>query len=245
MAQKKKRVFIGTSGWHYADWRGPFYPEEARASEFLEYYSRRFDTAEINNSFYGMPETRMFREWKNSVPADFIFAVKGSRYITHMKKLRDTREAAARFVKRARELGGKLGPILFQLPPRWKANKERLRDFLKGLPKDTRYAFEFRDPSWFDDSIYRSLAERNAAFCIYDLGGRTSPLEVTSDFVYIRLHGPGGPYQGEYTGRRLKRWAGLISKWKKNRNVYCYFDNDQKGYAPKDAFKLKAMLRKG
>ena len=146
---------------------------------------------------------------------------------------------------RLKALGPKAGPVLFQLPARFKADRERLASFLKMLPKRYRYAFEFRDPSWHDDRILELLARRRIAFCIFDLAGKPSPVEVTADFVYIRLHGPGGPYQGSYDGRTLSGWARRIRRWSEaGRDVYCYFDNDEKAYAPHDALRLKERIER-
>jgi len=240
-----RHVHIGTSGWHYAHWKGPFYPEGMTAAELLPWYAGRFQTAEINNSFYRLPAAETFAVWREAVPAGFIFAVKASRFITHMKKLTDPAEPLATFLGRASILGEKLGPILFQLPPRWKRNAGRLRSFLDELPEGYRYAFEFRDESWFDPEIYAALAEHGAAFCIFELAGMLSPREVTADFVYLRLHGPGAAYQGEYGRKGLAPWAEAISAWtRQGKDVYCYFDNDQSGFAPRDARRLQAMLAK-
>lgn len=237
------RVYVGTSGWHYEAWKGPFYPPGLRTEEMLGFYCRRFRTVEINNSFYRLPSAETFRQWRETVPGDFLFAVKGSRFITHMKKLKDPREPLELFLGRARELGEKLGPVLFQLPPRWRVNAARLADFLEALPSGYRYAFEFRDESWFTDEVYAVLREHGAAFCIYDLDRRLSPLAVTCGFVYVRLHGPNGPYQGSYDDEALSAWARRIRAWlAEGKDVYCYFDNDQYGYAALNALSLKSLV---
>jgi uncharacterized protein YecE (DUF72 family) len=239
-------IHIGTSGWHYDHWRGPFYPPEMAAADFLEFYIRRFHTVEVNNTFYQLPEKKTLHTWAETVPKSFIFTVKASRYITHMKKLKDPKKSVAKFFRRVEVFGPRLGPVLFQLPPRWKVNPERLSAFLEQLPPEHRYAFEFRDDSWFDDRIYRILLEHEAAWCIYHLAGRLSPKEVTANFSYIRLHGPGRAYQGQYDGRTLSGWAGAISAWSRaGKDVYCYFDNDQNGYAAQDAGRLQEMLSSG
>jgi uncharacterized protein YecE (DUF72 family) len=239
----KSGIYIGTSGWHYQHWKGPFYPENLPDKRLLEYYLEHFQTAEINNTFYQLPEKKTFAQWRESVPEGFLFAVKASRYITHMKKLKDPQEPLANFMGRVAGLGEKLGPILFQLPPKWHFNLERLKGFLKALPGDHRYAFEFRDPSWFNELTNQALAERGAAFCIYDFEQRQSPRSVTADFVYVRLHGPDGAYQGSYDDRTLSDWAGAFSSWAdQGKEVFCYFDNDEKGYAAQNALKLKELL---
>lgn len=236
-------IHIGTSGWHYAHWKGPFYPETISAEEMLSYYTGQFNTVEINTSFYQLPKKSTLELWKKTVPSDFIFALKGSRYITHMKKLKDPLRGVPPLLDAAGVLGEKLGPLLFQLPPRWRINSERLDAFLQFLPGDFRYVFEFRDPSWFSDDIYQILAKRGAAFCIYHLEGRLSPREVTTDFVYVRLHGPAGAYQGQYDVKTLSGWASALSTWQsQGKEIFCYFDNDEAGYAVHDALRLKEML---
>ena len=233
---------IGTSGWHYGHWRGRFYPDELPSQEWFAYYAERFSTVEINNSFYKLPEVETFRSWRKGSPRGFLFAVKASRYITHMKKLKDPDQPIATLMERAGELGDRLGPILFQLPPNWKMNAARLSAFLDKLPGAYRFAFEFRDPSWFDRSVYELLSAHNAAFCIYDLRGEVTPKQVTADWVYVRLHGPGEPYQGKYDHQTLTGWMEAFSAWmRQGRDVYCYFNNDQAGYAVENARTLQAM----
>jgi uncharacterized protein YecE (DUF72 family) len=239
-------IHIGTSGWHYGHWRGPFYPDELGAEGFLAYYAERFPTVEINNSFYQLPSESTLGKWRDAVPQGFVFAVKGSRFITHMKKLKDPARSLAPFLERVAVLGEKLGPILFQLPPRWGFNGARLAGFLAALPGAYRYTLELRDQSWINDDALDLLARHGAAFCIYDLAGYLSPLEVTADFVYIRLHGPGGPYQGQYDDKTLAGWAGAMAAWsREGREVFCYLDNDEAGYAAQDAARLQDLLWKG
>jgi uncharacterized protein YecE (DUF72 family) len=237
---------IGTSGWHYDHWEGPFYPSGLPDEDFLEYYAGCFGTAEINNSFYRLPEKETLLRWRDAVPEDFVFSVKASRYLTHMKKLKDPEEPLYRLLDRVSALEDKLGPILFQLPPRWGSNPERLESFLEMLPGDQRYAFEFRDPGWFDDENYELLRSHGTSFCVYDLDGKTSPKEITADFAYVRLHGPDGPYRGRYGAQRLAGRAGTFSAWrKKGLEVYCYFANDEAGYASQDALRLRQMITEG
>lgn len=237
-------IHIGTSGWQYDHWRGPFYPEDLFMDSFLDYYSGRFHTVEINNSFYQLPKQETLRKWREKVPEKFIFSFKASRYLTHMKKLKDPKASLSRMLEVIPSLNGKLGPILFQLPPKWGFDPERFYDFLEALPGKYRYAFELRDPSWLDPRAYEALTEVGAAFCIYEIGGRMSPKEITADFVYIRLHGPAEePYRGQYSTRTLSGWAGAISAWvRQGREVFCYFDNDEAGYAAQDALRLQEML---
>lgn len=243
MSDNYGEVHIGTSGWHYMHWVGPFYPQKFSPSEFLPFYSVHFKTAEINNSFYRLPSSDTVKSWRDATPDNFIFSMKASRYLAHMKKLKDPVEPVAAFLQRAAILGPKLGPILFQLPPNWHCNCDRLRSFLDILPSGYRYAFEFRDPSWFTDSVYRALEEKNTALCMYHLQGFQSPKVITADFIYIRLHGPEKAYSGNYETQALQGWAGAFSAWRrKGREIFCYFDNDQNGYAAVNAMDLKDML---
>lgn len=211
----------------------------------LDHYVRQFDTVELNNTFYRLPAPAALEAWRDSTPGAFHFAVKGSRFLTHMKKLRNAEAGLRRFLDAVEILGRKLGPILFQLPPNWHADADRLEAFLALLPR-RRCAFEFRDPSWNTEAVYELLARHNAGYCIYDLAGYQSPIEVTADFVYIRLHGPGGKYQGTYDDAELADWARRIDAWnRKLAAVYVYFDNDDSGFAPRDALRLKALLARG
>jgi uncharacterized protein YecE (DUF72 family) len=210
----------------------------------LDEYIRHFDTVEINNSFYRLPSEDALRAWRDSTPDNFLFAVKASRFITHNKKLSDPQSALEKFMPRAEILGHKLGPILFQLPPQWKMNAERLESFLRMLPKRHRYAFELRNETWLTDSIYRILRAHNTAFCIYELAGFQTPLEVTADFSYVRLHGPLGKYQGSYSPAALEIWAQRIRDWRsKLKKIYMYFDNDQEAFAVRNALDLKRLVR--
>lgn len=241
--KRKGRAHIGTSGWHYKHWAGTFYPADIKSEEQLSYYIRHFPTVEINNSFYRLLAPAVFRTWKESVPPQFIFAVKASRYITHMKKLKLDSAGLRKFFNSIKVLGDKLGPVLFQLPPGWKVNAERLASFLKALPPGYRYAFEFRNPTWYTDEVYELLSAHNCAFCIYELASHVSPLQRTADFVYLRLHGPGAKYEGSYTVRALQAWAKRIRAWREESlDVYVYFDNDQAGYAAHNAMKLSEII---
>jgi len=244
MSKRRGQVRIGTSGWSYDDWVGPFYPEGLSAEERLGHYAKTFDAVEINNTFYQLPEKKALRRWRDTPGADFLFACKASRFTTHMKKLKDPKPSTARFFDAVDALGRKLGPILFQLPPNWRCNAERLGCFLEALPPGHRYAFEFRDASWHVDAVLELLREHEAAWCIWDMGGERSPLHVTTDLAYIRLHGPHAAYRGSYDGRTLSGWTKRIAAWLDDGiDVHCYFDNDEKGYAPKDAQRLCEMVR--
>jgi uncharacterized protein YecE (DUF72 family) len=236
---------IGTSGWHYKHWLGTYYEADARGPQMFARYIRDFDTVEINNTFYHLPLPATFATWKKTAPAKFLYAVKGSRFLTHMKKLKEPEEGIARFFAGVKELGRKAGPVLFQLPPRWKKNAERLDAFLAALPRGYRYAFEFRETSWIDDEILAILRARKAAFCIYEIAGYQSPLVATTNFVYVRLHGPDiRAYQGSYSRRQLQEWAERIRQWQSDGlSVYFYFDNDQAAYAVDNALELKRLCR--
>lgn len=242
----KGGLHIGTSGWHYDHWRERFYPEDLKSDERLAYYARHFATVEINNTFYKLPTKKTLAAWRDGTPSGFLFACKASRFITHMKKLKDPEQAFTRFFDAVATLEPKLGPILFQLPPRWRVNAGRLAAFLETLPSGRRYAFEFRDETWFTPEVLDLLAEHGAALCAYDIAGRRSPIEVTADFVYVRLHGPGAAYEGSYDGRTLRGWQRRFDRWAADgKDVYCYFDNDQKAYAVGDALRLLEMSRDG
>ena len=235
-------IHIGTSGWHYKHWAGPFYPPKMPASRYLDFYKAKFAAVEINGSFYRMPSIETLAAWRDAVPAAFHFAAKASRFITHAKKLTLPISRYDRFFDGIGTLSPKLGPILFQLPPRWHFNRERLAAFLAALPPRYRYAFEFREPSWLNEDAYALLKQHRVALCLYHIAGFESPIEITTDFVYIRLHGPGGKYQGTYDEAALKTWARRIRAWsREGRSVWCFFDNDQNGYAEKDALRLRAM----
>jgi uncharacterized protein YecE (DUF72 family) len=241
---KSARTYIGTSGWHYAHWIGRFYPADTRPGTELGLFSKQFSTVEINNSFYRMPGKPTFEKWKKTTPPGFTFAVKASRYITHMKKLKDGAKAVRQFLGRADALGRKLGPVLFQLPPHWHLNLDRLTEFLRSLPKGYRYAFEFRDHTWYTNDVLTALKKYSCAFCIYELDGHMSPEEITANFVYVRLHGPGGKYQGSYPDKVLKTWAAKIQHWNESRkDVYIYFDNDDQGFAAFNARRLASLLK--
>jgi uncharacterized protein YecE (DUF72 family) len=236
------KVWIGTSGWHYKHWLGKFYPPKWPSTRMLEHYVGQFDTVELNNTFYRLPSETSLIAWRNATPSHFRFAVKASRFLTHMKKLKDADSGLQRFLDPVRLLEPKLGPILFQLPPFWEVDLDRLATFLQILPSEYRYAFEFRNGSWNGRPLYQLLRRHDVGYCIFDLAGTQSPVEVTCDFAYIRLHGPGGKYQGSYDDATLESWASKIKVWKKMKSVYVYFDNDDSGFAPKDALRLKELV---
>lgn len=239
----KGKIYIGTSGWHYTHWKGPYYPKDLAAKDFLSFYIEEFETVEINNTFYKLPELSTIKTWKSSVPKPFLFSVKASRYITHVKRLKDPKQTLKNFFDRIKHLKPKIGVILIQLPPKWGLNLDRFEAFLKALPKGYRFAFELRDESWLCDPVYQLLRKHNCALCLYEIAGKKPPKILTANFVYVRLHGPKSAYQGSYSSKQLDKWAKDFLTWRKQGlDVFCYFDNDEKGYAPKNALSLLETL---
>jgi uncharacterized protein YecE (DUF72 family) len=237
---------IGTSGWIYRHWRGVFYPPKLPMNRWFDFYSRSFNTVEINNSFYRLPSPEAFDAWTRQAPPGFIYAVKASRFLTHMKKLKDPDEPLANILGRTRMLGPYLGPILYQLPPRWHCDVERLRQFLERLPGDLRHVLEFRDPSWYTAAVRDLLTEHGVGFCIHDLRGQACPDWVTARHVYLRFHGPTETaYAGKYPPSRLRRWVGRIGTYlEAGHDVYAYFNNDDAGHAVADAQALLQLTAK-
>lgn len=238
------QAFIGTSGWVYPHWKGLFYPEDLPASKFLEYYSQQFETAEVNNSFYRLPSHETYEKWADTVDSQFVFAVKASRYLTHMKKLKDPDDPWHRVTDAASGLEKHLGPILLQFPKHWQKNLDRLREFLTiAADENHALAFEFRDPSWFEEDTYKLLKKHGAALCIAD--STTFPRHdvVTADFVYIRYHGRDHLYAGNYSNSELKSEEKKIRKWlNAGLDVYVYFNNDGQARAVKNARTLIGYL---
>jgi uncharacterized protein YecE (DUF72 family) len=236
-------VWIGTSGYVYRHWRkGVFYPSGLPAREELGHYASRFRTVELNNPFYRLPTPEMFERWRESTPSGFQFAVKASRFITHIKRLRGVREELALFLERADRLGLKLGPILFQLPPTQQLDLPRLGDFLPLLSPGRRWVLEFRHPSWHAREVYQLLTDHSVALCI-PVGGRVNPDRVTTaPFTYIRMHRGAEP-AGGFTGEELSVWAAQIRSLRvRGKEVYVYFNNDWEGYAVRDAMALQELL---
>jgi uncharacterized protein YecE (DUF72 family) len=210
----------------------------------FDFYAQHFDTVEINNSFYHLPSAKTFDNWRESSPPKFLFAVKGSRFITHMKKLKDPRPSSEKFFDVADRLGRKLGPILFQLPPRWKVNVERLAEFLESLPQRHKYVIEIRDESWLVPEVYALLRRHKTAFCIHDFADMKVPEEITANFTYIRFHGPtSAKYFGSYSSEQLREWAKRIEDWSQRLSaIYVYFNNDPGGEAVRNALELKRLV---
>jgi uncharacterized protein YecE (DUF72 family) len=234
---------IGTSGWSYNHWQGLFYPKELSKEKWLEYYCQHFDTIELNNTFYHLPKLTTFEKWHQRTPKDFLFSVKASRFLTHILKLNNAREPLKNLLDNASGLQEKLGPILFQFPPNFGLDRERLKKFVKILPTDQRLAFEFRHPSWFCDEVYDLLKKNNLALTFSDTPNYPLVEKVTADFIYIRLHGHAKLYASKYSTAELKNWAERIKNWRKqNLNVFVYFDNDASAYAIQNAQDLKKLL---
>lgn len=231
-----KNIRIGTSGWYYKHWDEVFYPKEIKSSARLPFYAESFSSVEVNATFYRLPSEETVKNWFYQVPKDFIFSIKANQFITHRKRLKDPIESTANFFKIVSLLESKLGPILFQLPPSFQLNLDRLNEFTSQLPKEFKYAFEFRHESWYCSQTYEVLKNNHCALCITDLAGKLSPIEVTAPWTYIRLHGPKKAYQGSYSSKQILEWKERIEKWHNGRvQVFCYFDNDEKGFAIQDA----------
>lgn len=248
------KPYIGTSGYMYFHWRGDFYPKDLPITDWLSFYSQNFNTVEINASFYHSMKKSTYRNWAQKVPEDFIFAIKGSRFITHIKRLKNCQEPLENLLEETSGLEEKLGVILFQLPPRFKANQKLLEEFLEDLKKATinhelstmnRYAFEFRDESWLNGEILQTLKKYGAALCIQDSPNWPKELTVTAPFVYLRFHGGKILYTSSYSKSELEGWAKKIKSWLKDGlDVYAYFNNDALGFAIKNAQTLAKMIEK-
>jgi uncharacterized protein YecE (DUF72 family) len=240
------RILIGTSGWHYDSWRGPFFPDGLPIKNQLQYYASQFSTTELNGVFYRTPTPAAVRSWREQTGNNFIFAWKASKFITHWKRLSDHSASSLELLEdRLSLLGHRAGPILFQLPPNFHADADRLASFVKLLSKKRRYSFEFRHPSWYAPRIFRLLSEHNISLCLSDHHDAPAPWKRTADFVYLRGHGPGGRYKGHYRPSALADWARRIKSWSKQGcDVFVYFDNDQKSAAPADAIKLSQLLER-
>lgn len=241
--KKNASPYVGTSGYQYAHWKGAFYPEDIPKSRWFEHYCRHFSIVEINNTFYHLPESATFDDWRKQAPGEFRYALKFSRYGSHLKCLKDPESTIGAFMGNAEHLGQKLGPILVQLKPNWKKNVKRLQAFLAATPRHCRWAVEFRDPSWLCTEIYDLLRTHNAALCIHDMI-EDHPREITADWMYFRMHG--NHYRGSYSKQVLSGLARRISKHlDAGRDVYAFFNNDEQGYATQNAMDLKRYLQPG
>lgn len=232
MRRSTGKILIGTSGWHYASWRGPFFPPGLMVKHQLQFYASQFETTELNGVFYRTPTEAAVKGWREK-----------TKFITHWKRLSERSTNSLELMESRLELlGEKAGPVLFQLPPNFTADPARLRQFIGMISPGRRYAFEFRHPSWYVAEIFRILSRHNIALCISDHHDAPSPWEQTADFIYLRGHGPGGKYRGHYSNATLSKWSQRIDVWRASgSDIFVYFDNDQKSAAPLDAAKLRVM----
>ena len=238
-------VRIGCSGWNYKHWRERVYPRGLPPRRWLEHYATLFDTVEVNATFYRLPTEKAVRGWVEQSPPDFLFAVKASRYLTHIKRLTDLGEGVERFYERIRPLveSPKLAPVLWQLPATFHRDDERLRAALDALPPG-RHCFEFRHPSWFADEVYALLREQGAALVIGDTPRRPfQTQELTADWTFVRFHYGRRGRNGNYSERELEEWACRFEDWRQRVEIYAYFNNDWEGYAVKNGLWLKKRLR--
>jgi len=239
----QRRVWIGCSGYAYAHWREKFYPAGLPAPRWLAHYVQFFPTVELNNTYYTLPGPPAFLGWREKAPPGFVFAVKASRFITHLKKLRDPQEPVALLLESAALLGPKLGPVLYQLPPRWRYDGERLTTFLAALPTGFNHVIEVRDMSWLNDSFFAALEQHGVAFCIASLPQYACPLRATASTVYIRFHGSGTMYYYDYLADELRAWRDRILEFtERGHTVYCYFNNDPEGWAVRNALELTRLV---
>jgi len=251
---RRPQIRIGCSGWQYKHWRGDFYPAGLPQSKWFAHYAAHFDTVEINNSFYRLPPAETFAKWRTQAAPTFLYAVKASRFLTHMKKLKDPEEPLVRFFENARELGARLGPVLFQLPPRWPINLERFEHFLQALrdvrtrltPRSATFrqldAVEFREPSWYDDRVYGLMQRYRITMCLHDMQGSATGRVSIGPFVYVRFHG-WTKYSGRYSDECLDEWADWLSgRIAEGLDVFAYFNNDIGGHAPRDAVRLRERI---
>jgi len=235
------KIYIGTSGWNYNHWGEIFYPKDCPKSKWLEFYANQFGTVELNASFYRLPKPQTFENWRKRTPDNFLWSVKASRYITHIKRIKDVREPLERFFSSVALLKEKLGPILFQLPPTLSFDEELLSHFCQHLKRDHLYTLEVRHPSWAKERAIDIIRDNNIALCISDTAGRYPYIEEdTATFIYIRLHGSKKLYSSEYSEEEMQAFAQKIRDWSKD--TYLYFDNDYGGYAIKNARRIKEIL---
>jgi uncharacterized protein YecE (DUF72 family) len=238
-------VLVGCSGWNYADWRERFYPKGMPPRRWLEHYAGHFPTVEVNNTFYRLPSRDAVAGWAQQSPAGFVFTVKASRYLTHIKRLTDLGGGVERFYERIEPLieARKLGPVLWQLPGNFRCDMDRLDAALEALPAG-RHCFEFRHESWFTERVYDSLRRHNAALVIGDTPQRPFQThELTADWTFVRFHYGHRGRDGNYSRTELAEWSKRIARWRKAVDVYCYFNNDWKAYAVRNALELQRLLQ--
>ena len=237
------RLHIGCSGWSYDHWRGDFYPENLAKSKWFSHYATQFSTVEVNATFYHLPRETTWDKWRDAAPEGFIYAIKLWRQVTHRRRLADAQEPLSTFLRGAEKLGERLGSILVQLPPGLHADHQLLSSFLSLLPRELRFAFEFRHRSWYEDETYRLLEKHGCSFVLHDYRGRVTPRVAVGPFIYLRFHGPEGDYQGGYSREALSDWASwLTEQASSGREVFAYFNNDIGGHAPRDAKALTELV---
>jgi uncharacterized protein YecE (DUF72 family) len=241
---RKGTLHIGTSGWHYASWWGPFYPKGLKKADALRHYATQFNATELNAPFYRTPTPEAVQSWFDQTPDNFRFTWKASKFITHWKQLSAKSANSLDLMEtRLEVLCHKVGPILFQLPPRMTINRDKLEGFIAMLNSSRRYSFEFRHPSWYEPSIFELLHRHDIALCLSDHASAPSPREMTARFVYVRNHGPSGRYHGHYSDKALRDWATHIARWRRSgADIWVFFDNDVKSAAPQDAERLSGFL---
>jgi uncharacterized protein YecE (DUF72 family) len=240
-----RQVRVGCSGWNYADWRERVYPKGLPQAKWLEHYATLFDTVEVNNTFYRLPRVEAVARWVEQSPPGFVFAVKASRYLTHVKRLKELGDGVERFYAHIEPLArsSKMGPVLWQLPRTFKRDDERLAGALEAL-RPGRHCFEFRHESWFTDETYELLRRHQAALVIGDHPQRPFQThELTADWTFIRFHYGHRGRNGNYSDRELEEWASRIADWRRRADVYAYFNNDWMGFAVRNGLRLKKLLR--
>jgi uncharacterized protein YecE (DUF72 family) len=242
MRGRRYRIFVGTSGWTYDDWYGPFYPEDIKTSERLSFYAEQFDTVEVNATFYRLPTEVMIKAWNTRLGENFHLVVKGSRVVTHLKKIANCEEALEKFFERAFKLT-RLEVILWQLPPSLHKDVDRLENFLSLLPQKVRHAVEFRHESWWDDEVVKTLTKHDSAFVAVSHPSLPETILPTTDFLYVRFHGQDREaYRYDYTDKELSRWVSILKPHLRNRTLYAFFNNDHDANAPRNALKLKELF---
>jgi uncharacterized protein YecE (DUF72 family) len=242
------RWHVGCSGWNYKSWRRRFYPANLPSAEWLQYYAERFDTVEVNNTFYRLPEAATFASWRQQTPPHFLIAVKASRFLTHMKRLRDPDEPLRRLFTRASALGPRLGPMLYQLPPNLTLDFERLEAFLAKLPRQWNrrrisHVLEFRDRSWYVSEVFQMLDRYAVSLCLHDKAGSEISAPFVGPLIYVRFHGTSGRYHGSYSAAQLDAWARRLAEQADDgRHVFVYFNNDPDAVATANARTLATAL---
>jgi uncharacterized protein YecE (DUF72 family) len=252
LSHYRQQVRVGCSGWQYRHWGTSFYPQGVPQSRWFAHYATVFDTVEINNSFYRLPSADTFAKWRDLAPPRFLYAVKASRFLTHMKKLKDPDDPLIRLFENVRELGPRLGPVLYQLPPNFGINLERLEGFLSairsaarktGLGMRSHHVVEFRDPSWYDERVFELLSRYGVAMCLHDMQGSATERRAIGPCAYVRFHQGTSKYSGRYDDRRLDAWAEwLVERIAEGLDVFAYFNNDTGGHAPRDAVRLRDRI---